>query len=318
MSDDPARPGSARRPGDATGETPRSEVALRRAASRERADEWALVLVAEGLAPIVRAESEGFVLALPRGQAARAQRALEVLAAYERENPRPVEPLEPPAASETRSSQAGTVAAAVLLLLFLVSGPADAQSPWFQAGSAEAGRILAGQWWRTATALTLHADLAHVAANAVVGALLVNAVCGAFGTGLGVAAVLIAGIGGNGINALVQTSPHSSVGASTAVFGALGLLCGAALARRRAPEPRTRRRRWLTSLGAGLGFVAMLGVGGARTDLWAHLFGLGVGFALGLPLARAGARMRQPAVQLALGALALGVLLGSWGLALRS
>ncbi len=300
---------------EGTGVTDQGGVAVRSARSRGRVDEWALVLAAEGLSPIVRPEEGAFVLFLPASQAAYSQQALEALAAYERENP-PAPEREETTAEETRSSQAGTLAAVSLVVFFFVTGPRSPGNPWFQAGSADAERILAGESWRVVTALTLHADLAHVAANAVMGALLVNAVCGALGNGVGLAAVLLAGIGGNWVNALVHASFHSSVGASTAVFAALGLLCGPALSRRR--RRGERGPRLLVPLGAGLGLIAMLGVGGVQTDIWAHLFGFAVGVFLGLPLAFTDPRMPGPPLQISCGALALAMTLGSWGLALRS
>ena len=183
-----------------------------------------------------------------------------------------------------------------------MTGHRALDNTWFQVGSAHAERILAGEPWRLATALTLHADLRHVAANAIMGALLVNAVCGTLGNGVGLAAVLLAGIGGNGINALVRPSFHSAVGASTAVFGALGLLCGPALSRRR--RRGARGSRLLAPLGAGLGLIAMLGVGGERTDIWAHLLGFAVGVVLSLALAVIHPRRLGPPIQISYGALA--------------
>ncbi len=292
--------------------TSESAVVLRTTRSRARADEWVLVLAAEGLSPSIHTEGGAFVLLLPAHQV---DGALDALAAYEHENLPPPE-REDTTARETRHSQWGTLAAASLVVFFFVTGPRSPGNPWFQAGSADAERILAGEPWRVATALTLHADLAHVAANAVMGALLVNAVCGTLGNGVGLAAVLLAGSGGNGLNALVHATSHSSVGASTAVFAALGLLCGPALSRLR--RHGARGRRLLAPLGAGLGVIAMLGVGGVRTDIWAHLFGFAVGFSLGLPLARIDARLPGRLAQIGCGALALAIVLGSWSLALPS
>ncbi len=67
-----------------------------------------------------------------------------------------------------------------------------------------------------------------------------------------------------------------------------------------------------------MGLIAMLGVGGVQTDIWAHLFGFAVGVCLGLPLAFSDPKMPGPSLQISCGALALAMTLGSWGLALRS
>lgn len=45
---------------------------------------------------------------------------------------------------------------------------------WHMAGRADAGLILAGQWWRSVTALFLHADAGHPLANAVALAVLAS------------------------------------------------------------------------------------------------------------------------------------------------
>ena len=81
---------------------------------------------------------------------------------------------------------------------------------------------------------------------------------------------------------------------------------------------RSARRYRIVPIAAGLGVLAMLGVGGELTDIWAHLFGLASGALLGIPLAFA---FRQPppdAIQALCAAAALGLLIGSWRLALLS
>ena len=82
--------------------------------------------------------------------------------------------------------------------------------------------ILDGELWRAVTALTLHADGAHVAGNAVLGAVFGSAVSRSLGPGVALAWVIAAGTLGNFINAWKHTDSHVSVGASTAVLGAVG------------------------------------------------------------------------------------------------
>jgi len=277
---------------------------------RKHADEWALVLISDGLSPNVRRELEGFVLSVPLDEA---ERAANVISAYERENRERASPPEREIPAKGDAVTGLTVSAALLLFFFL-TGPRNPAVIWFERGSADAERILLGELWRTVTALSLHADLGHALANALFGALFVSAVCGALGAGVGCALVLFSGAGGNLVNALVQNSHHVSVGASTAVFGAVGLLSGLAVARRwRQLSPR--RHAWVP-IGAGLAILAMLGTTGARVDLWAHLFGLLAGGALGIPVGFALPRPPGPLVQWILGSAAFVAVLYCWGLAL--
>lgn len=205
--------------------------------------------------------------------------------------------------------------AAALVVAYVATGPRAQAGAAFRAGSADAERILSGELWRAVTALTLHADLSHLVANATAGAFLATAVCRTLGGGLGAALIVVAGAGGNLLNAALNGRPHVSVGASTAVLGAVGLLSGLAFARTRRRR-RQRGRAWLP-LAAGLALLGMLGAD-PRTDLGAHLCGFGVGVGLG-----ALSGWLLPAVpgrgpQRALAAAALVAVTGAWWLALRA
>ncbi|MGE4554343.1 MAG: rhomboid family intramembrane serine protease, partial [Desulfovibrionaceae bacterium] len=195
-------------------------------------------------------------------------------------------------------------------------GPGPAPEVWLDAGTAQAGRILQGQWWRLVTALTLHADAAHVLGNAVFGGLFAGLLCRRVGSGLGWLLILLAGAAGNGCNALVAAPWHDSLGFSTALFGAAGALSGLNLR-------RGSLSRAAAPLAAALGILAMLGAGGedpGLIDLGAHGFGLAAGLGLG---AGAGFVLRRRglpgrAADAVLGLLALGMVVGCWGLALRA
>ncbi len=199
--------------------------------------------------------------------------------------------------------------AALCLAGQLATGPRDEELAWFRRGTADAAAILHGEWWRCATALTLHADLAHAAGNALCGFILIDALARRLGPAWTAWLVLIAGIIGNLLTALVMRTQHFSIGASTAVFGALGALTGVQLL--------ARTRSGFVTLGAGAALLAILGTS-ARSDLFAHLFGMFAGFLLGLV---AGAlqreapekKTRQPLLAIA----ALGPLAAAWWLALR-
>jgi membrane associated rhomboid family serine protease len=275
------------------------------------AEEWALVLAAEGLAPSIRHTAAGFAVCVPSAQDAAAAAAL---AAYERENVGGAS-REVVVDEKLRDSHRAVAAGASLGLLafFSVTGPRNASVGWFAAGTADAARILEGDLWRCVTALCLHADLGHVVANALFGGLFLAAACSGFGAGLALALTLLAGSIGNLANAVFQGPGHASVGASTAVFAAVGLLAGRGLAQR-LRRGGHRLRIWVP-IAAGLALIAMLGTG-ARTDVWAHLFGFVAGCLLGVPASLACPRPPGHAAQWTLGALSVGGILYAWRLAL--
>src|SRR3954469_337712 len=231
-----------------------------------------LVLDQEGIAHELRgAGEEQWTLLIADADAARAEAAL---AAFERENPAPKAPPARPAVP--RSAVAcGVFFFLSLLALQIWTGPDSAGSPWFARGSANARAILAGEWWRTVTALTLHGDAGHAVGNAVLGGLLLALLSRALGPGIASALLLLAGAGGTLAAATLMRRDFVSIGASTAVFGALGAL---------AVLPQLRRRAWVP-LGAGVALLAFLGTSG-RSDLAGHLCGFAAGVALGAGASR--------------------------------
>lgn len=255
-----------------------SEVVLRVTPDSKLAEEWALVLITQGLSPSLRHDPRGVVLSVP---AEEAQTALAGLAAYEQENPLPVQK-DRNSSDEFSSPIAGIVVAGVLILSHAVTIKWKEAFAWVERGSAEAIRILDGELWRTVTALTLHADLAHLISNAVAAAIFVTALSSIVGSGLAFTLLVLSGACGNLANALIQGSSHVAVGASTAIFGAVGVLGSLGLVKRRR-EPTRRRGAWV-AIAASLGLLAMLGTGTGRTDVLAHLFGFCCGAALGIPI----------------------------------
>ena len=286
------------------------EIVLRVTGDRHLAEEWELVLLAQGLSPSLRRTPDGVVLSVPEAEL---DRALAGLSAYERENPRKAaEPVEP---TGSGSLLAGAAVALMLLIFFSITVQWLPALSWFARGSADAERILQGELWRTVTALTIHADVAHALSNAVAVALFLGALSSMVGAGLGGALVLLAGAGGNLANAFLHGSPHNAVGASTAVFGAVGLLGSLGTIRRRR-RALSRWRAWLP-VAAALALLGMLGSGGQRVDIWAHLCGLLVGTVLGIPIALVAPRPPGLRIQWACGAAAVAVLIYCWTVAFR-
>ena len=288
-----------------------TEIAVRTGADRRRADECSLVLSSQGIENAIRRAPEGFAVIVDRADLDAALRSLD---AYEEENPgAPVPAEEPRDRIGELDRFVGGSLGALMIAFFVVTGPRDIEVVWFAEGSADASRILAGELWRTVTALCLHADLGHVLSNALFGALFVSAVCAGFGPGVGVALTLAAGATGNLANAIFQGPDHISVGASTAVFGAVGLLGGRGVAQR-IRRGELGLRIWVP-IAAGLALIAMLGTG-ERTDLWAHGFGFLAGGFLGLPASLAWPHPAGRSLQWGALALAVAALLQCWQRAL--
>ncbi len=169
-----------------------------------------------------------------------------------------------------------------LVLFYLVTGPWTENAPWFARGAVDTVAIGRGEWWRLVTGLTLHADGVHLLGNCFLGGVLVHLLSRSIGYGLAWLLLIAAGSLGNWCNVVFRQTAHLSVGFSTAVFAAVGILAGMQACRRRKPF----WKNLLLPLGAGLALLALLGTEGARTDLGAHLFGfltgLGGGILLGL------------------------------------
>ena len=93
---------------------------------------------------------------------------------------------------------------AVLLSLHGTCRRQLSSQDWWSAGAAQAGLIVDGEWWRTFTALGLHADLDRPASNLVVGSLLGLLLAQLLGAGLAWVAILLGGAMGNALNALLH------------------------------------------------------------------------------------------------------------------
>ena len=104
---------------------------------------------------------------------------------------------------------------------------------WLAAGRMNAGLVCEGEWWRTVTALSLHLDLVHLTGNLIFGTLFGLFAGQLLGSGLAWFSILVAGAFGNAMNAWIQPAQHSAVGASTALFAALGMLSAHAWKRQR-------------------------------------------------------------------------------------
>jgi len=289
-------------------------VEVARFPDRERAADRAFVLAAVGIRCHLAPQADCTALTVPLADAPRAREHLD---AYARENA-PA----PPRAHRPEIGRHGLETAlgvdAVLAFLFAADHRFLFGVAWLQAGAADASAILDGEVWRLVTALGLHGDGRHLLGNLAFGTVAWAMLAGVLGTGAAWLATLAAGALGNLVSALLHGPAHVAVGASTAVFGALGLLAGLAGRRRMAAREPTRVRRW-APLAAGVMLLTFLGVTGERTDILAHIGGFAVGAALGLAGGRIpGETLARRGIQPAAGGAAALVFAACWAVALRA
>jgi len=171
------------------------------------------------------------------------------------------------------------VYAGVLMLVAVLMGRLAFGLDWKSAGQMQAGLVMDGQVWRTVTALTLHLDPGHIGSNLVFGCVFGLMAGRVLGGGVAWLVIVFSGALGNGVNAMLQSADHTSIGASTAVFSALGVLVSHALMPRSGPR-ETVLKRWSPLIG-GVVLFGFTGIGGENTDVTAHATGLLAGLVLG-------------------------------------
>lgn len=182
-------------------------------------------------------------------------------------------------------------------------------------GAAHAEKIMGGQPWQCITALTLHADLMHLLSNLTIGGFFIILLCRELGSGLAWSLLLASGTFGNLINAWVQSPAHRSVGASTVVFGAVGIMGAISMVRYR----HHLQRRWFVPVASGLALLAILGTEGKNTDLGAHLFGFCFGVFFGTGAEFLVGRYGRPgtALNFLLAALSMALVVAAWWAAIQ-
>ena len=292
---------------DQLDELPNEEwVELRRARDRRLLEEATLVLAATRIPHRLEMRERCWRLLAP---ASAVPAALAELARYEAEN-RPPMRIRP----RLHIFDSGWIGVLAYLALIWLLPNLEGQSAfgwhWREIGLMDAQLVRDGQWWRVITALSLHADLGHLAGNSFFGALFGLFVGRFLGTGFGWLLVLLGGLLGNFANAWLQTPPFASLGASTATFAALGLT-GAFVWRRGILQTGDWRRNF-APLFAAIALLAYTGVGGERIDVLGHFLGFAAGVSLGLLAAAFDIRRLGKSGQWIAGVLALWLVGYAW------
>ena len=272
--------------------------------------EYSLVLEARAIEHEVL-ESDG-VWALTVTPSLQAS-ALEELTRYsaERSSPRPESRFTVP------FKGAGVGVAAYVLILLLTAfcaGLGLFGDDWYALGVIDAGPAR-NEWWRAITALTLHVDPAHLLSNLFFGVLVGVAASRLLGPGVAWFAALFAGACANYVEMLIAPASHRALGASTAVFAALGLLTGLAWTERLT----FRERNWYrwAPLIAGVCLLTLFGAGGEHVDVLGHFLGFAFGVVGGALCAIGGVpRSNGLPTQMLFGAAAALSIVLAWLLAL--
>jgi membrane associated rhomboid family serine protease len=278
------------------------------AGSQAQAMDWSLVLISQGIESIVLPrESDGvWVLEVPESDF---QRATESVTAYERENA---------TAWRRELKWTGLLfdARAVLWFAALIlfhAFEATSRTDFRIVGAVDRVAVLHGEWWRLFTAVTLHADIAHLAANVTIGIVFLGLAMGCFGAGNALLLSLIGGVLGNVATVLVHDGPFRSLGASGMVMASLGLLTAHSLSIAR----HEKRTVWLgRGVLAGCLLVVLLGFS-PRSDVAAHIGGFVAGIALGIIAMRFRNHLLRRTTNASSLFITVMLVLATWWLALR-
>jgi membrane associated rhomboid family serine protease len=288
-----------------------------RSASHPACQDRALVLTAVNIENVMVHDGADYLLCV---DAADAARALAHLRQYEAEN-RPT----PAVRIVTRVYPRAWVGVVLYALVLLGVAFAIAHGFWrpeaFENGALDAGLVQRGQWWRAWTALTLHVDANHIVANLGGGIWFGYLAARQLGSGMAWFLIVTGAALANVLEAVLGPATHRSVGASTAVFTALGLMAAHSWRTRLPLRLSWARRR--APLVAGVVLLGWLGAAGegadavAHVDVVAHVLGFLVGCLFGatagLPFV---ARTLGRVPQWLAGAAAIASLAAAWAFAL--
>lgn len=284
---------------------------------KSRVKIWALVLDSRSIPCCIENDGASWRLLVPEPHLDSARNELSLYEKHNRNWPPPL-----PAARKMFKNVLPSLSILILLATFHnlsllgISLRDYGFIDFNELGTAHAEKILNGEWWRLITSLTLHADLTHLLSNLTIGGVFIILLCSELGSGMAWSLLLASGFSGNLLNAWVQSPAHRSVGGSTAVFGAVGLLAAISMVRYR----HHLQRRWFIPVAAGMALLAILGTEGKNTDLGAHLFGFGSGVILGAITEYLVGRFGQPGrlLNAVLAITSAAVAVSAWWFALNS
>jgi membrane associated rhomboid family serine protease len=286
-----------------------------RSVSRAACDERALMLTAVAIPCQIDFDGVHFTLHVDEVDD---ERALDQLWRYETEaQPVPAPTLPLPPTLHAGAWIGCVVYVAVLLGVSLMISNGVWRLDAFDTGDLDGALVQAGQWWRAWTALTLHLDASHLASNLGAGIWFGYLAGRLLGSGRAWLLVVTGGALANLLEGQFGPADHRAVGASTAVFAALGLMAAYSW-RTRFHIPQRWALRW-GPLIAGAALLGLTGSGGEGTDFIGHVAGFIVGCAFGaLAATSLVAQLLDLVPQWLAGLAALASVTVAWALALTN
>jgi len=242
--------------------------------SADLADTYGLVLSSSGISHRLRKVEYGWDILLNDTEY---EKALNAIEQYLKEN-QDFHTTDDPLCYEYHKTFTGLWVSAILLACHVAITIGYDSGIFIRAYGSSAFHILRGELYRSVTSLMIHANVLHLVGNVLGIAIFGTAVCTITGWGVGWLMILVSGTAGNLLNAVLHKTGHLSVGASTAVFGAIGILAAQQFFKKFRLSGQ-RMGAWLP-LGGGLALLSILG-SGKYADLTAHLFGFMAGIILG-------------------------------------
>jgi len=279
------------------------------ARSRRQALDWSLVLLSQGIEHTVERSEDtnswGLTVGAPDQEA-----ALQAIHLYRIENRH--WPWRREVFKDGLLFDWASLAWAILICIFFWLS--EALPALKTSGEVDASSVSHGQWWRLLTAMWLHADFSHLASNATMGFVLLGLAMARYGTGAGLLAAYLAGVGGNAFAWFLSPQPRFSLGASGMVMGCIGLLAIQSFALWHRARPA--RKYLFTAVLGGVMLFLLLG-SSPGTDLLAHAGGFLTGLFLGTVLTQVVRLPLRSWLDVACGLAFTALVLWPWWMAFR-
>ncbi len=270
--------------------------------------DWSVALLSQGIESTPLHEPAGWQLLVAQEHYVHARTILEI---YQRENRRWL--WRPSPRSPALLFHWGALGWGALIL-FIDAWSRSAGPAIRDAGLMSGTAVFEGEWWRLFTAITLHADLAHLMANLTTGVILLGLAMARWSAGTALLAAWCAGALGNLAGLILHPANYHGLGASGMVMGALGLLATASWQDRHVDH--TAPGLVVRGLFGAILLFVLIGVN-PSSDVIAHLGGFMGGVVLGALFGLLPRRaLGHPLASLLAGALAAATLVGTWSLAM--